>query len=190
MLFCVGVGENVEAEVRNWAAAFIASAAFDVWVCGMKCVLGLKKVGLGGFCVWVKKYLYVYSGIMGDDIIDCVCGDNEEYGFMVACETCGVWEYGECCRIYVEEEILKDYKCFLCVCWSEKVVVLFEFVLDDKVASLRTAFISVRSFEGDEIKDDYFGIIDGVVVLLKEDCIVVCCVCGCEDCDGEYGLMI
>ena len=190
MSFRVGAGENAEAEARNRAAAFTASAAFDAWVRGTKCVPGPKKAGLGGSRVRAKKHPYAYSGIMGDDIIDCVCGDNEEYGFMVACETCGAWEHGECCRIYAEEEIPKDYKCSSCVRRSEKAVVLLEFASDDKAASLRTAPTPVRSPEGDEIKDDYFGTIDGIAALLKEDRIAVCCVCGCEDCDGEYGSMI
>jgi hypothetical protein len=129
---------------------------------------------------------------MGDDVIDCVCGDNEEYGFMVACETCGAWEHGECCRIYSEAEIPKDYKCSACVRSSSKCIALIDFAPEDKPspASLRTAPTPVRSPEGDEIEDETFGTIDGVAAALERERTVVCCVCGCEDCADDYGAMI
>lgn len=190
MSFRCGAGEAGADEARTRAAEFTASAAFDAWVAGSKCVTGPKKAGLGGSRVRAKKHPYAYSGIMGDDVIDCACGDNEEYGFMVACETCGAWEHGECCRIQSEEEIPKDYACSTCVRRNEKTVAVLEFSSAEKNGSARTAPTPVRSPEGDEIKDDSFGTIDGVARELQENGIVVCCVCGCEDCDGDYGAMI
>ena len=60
---------------------------------------------------------------MGEDFIDCACGDNEEYGFMLACETCGAWEHGECCGVKSEEAIPEGYACSTCV--KEKTVKSF-----------------------------------------------------------------
>ena len=190
MSFRCGAGEAGGDEAKTRAVEFTTSAAFDAWVAGSKCVPGSKKEGLGGSRIRAKKHPYAYSGIMGDDVIDCACGDNEEYGFMVACETCGVWEHGECCRIQSEEAIPKDYACSTCVRRNEKTVAVLEFSSAEKNGSARTAPTPVRSPEGDEIKDDSFGTIAGVARELQENGIVVCCVCGCEDCDGDYGAMI
>jgi hypothetical protein len=190
MSFRVENGDDDEAKRR--ATAFTASAAFDAWVSGSKCVPGPKDPGLGGSFVRAKKHAYSYSGIMGDDVIDCACGDNEEYGFMVACETCGAWEHGICCQIYSEKEIPKAYKCSACVRLAEKAFFVLEYsTTDDKSNSqLRTAPRPVRPPESDEIEDDRFGTIDGVASLLQEERKVVCCICGCEDCDGGYGKMV
>ncbi len=190
MSFRIENGADDDAKRR--ATAFTASAAFDAWASGSKCVPGPKDPGLGGSLVRAKKHAYSYSGIMGDDIIDCACGDNEEYGFMVACETCGAWEHGVCCQIYSEKEIPQAYKCSACVRLAEKAFVVLEYsTTEDKSNSqLRTAPRPVRPPESYEIEDDGFGTIDGVASLLQEERIVVCCICGCEDCDGGYGKMV
>ena len=132
-------GRRGAARLKTRAVEFTTSAAFDAWVAGSKCVPGSKKEGLGGSRIRAKKHPYAYSGIMGDDVIDCACGDNEEYGFMVACETCGVWEHGECCRIQSEEAIPKDYACSTCVRRNEKTVAVLEFSSAEKNGSARTA---------------------------------------------------
>ena len=69
------------------------------------------------------KHPCAYTGEMGEDFIDCACGDNEEYGFMLACETCGAWEHGECCGVKSEEAIPEGYACSTCV--KEKTVKSF-----------------------------------------------------------------
>ena len=61
------------------------------------------------------KHPCAYTGEMGEDFIDCACGDNEEYGFMLACEACGAWEHGECCGVKSEEAIPEGYECSTCV---------------------------------------------------------------------------
>ena len=179
---CFRIDESGEAAARTKAAEFTTTATFDAWVLGSKCTDGPKKAGLGSSTTRARKHHYAYSGIMGDDVIDCACGDNEEYGFMVACETCGVWEHGPCCDIHAEEEIPKDYMCSRCVRRDEKSVVVLDFASEEK----KHARLPLE----DEIQGNHFGTVDDVVSILQNERIVVCCLCGCEDCDGDYAPMV
>lgn len=188
MSFRIDESAGGEAAARRRAAEFTATAAFDAWVRGSKCVRGPKKPGLGGSRTRAKKHPYAYSGIMGDDVIDCACGDNEEYGFMVACETCGAWEHGECCGISSEEEIPKDYKCSSCVRRAEKNLAVLEYVGDE--AAPRTNASTIQPPEPDELKGDDFGSIDDLASVLHGERVAVCCICGCEDCDDDYASMV
>ena len=111
------------AEAKEKAVKFSLSKAFNEWLHDRPIAKNPRKSGLGGSRKRAMKHPCAYTGEMGEDFIDCACGDNEEYGFMLACETCGAWEHGECCGVKSEEAIPEEYECSTCV--REKNVVSF-----------------------------------------------------------------
>ena len=111
------------AEAKEKAVKFSLSKAFNEWLHDRPIAKNPRKSGLGGSRKRAMKHPCAYTGEMGEDFIDCACGDNEEYGFMLACETCGAWEHGECCGVKSEEAIPEGYECSTCV--KEKNVVSF-----------------------------------------------------------------
>jgi len=102
-------------EAKENALKFALSRAFNDWLFDQPIAKNPRKAGLGGSRTRAMKHPCAYTGVMGDDFIDCFCGDNEEYGFMLACETCGAWEHGECCGVKSEEAIPEGYACSTCV---------------------------------------------------------------------------
>ena len=72
---------------------FSFSRAFNEWLHDQPIAKNPRRAGLGGSRKRAMKHPCAYTGEMGEDFIDCACGDNEEYGFMLACETCGAWEH-------------------------------------------------------------------------------------------------
>ncbi|BFZ59761.1 Histone deacetylase complex subunit [Saitoella coloradoensis] len=50
----------------------------------------------------------------GNDVIRCPCGDDDDSGFMVACDTCGVWQHAECVGIPSENDAPENYFCERC----------------------------------------------------------------------------
>ncbi|GAO50993.1 hypothetical protein SAICODRAFT_220125 [Saitoella complicata NRRL Y-17804] len=50
----------------------------------------------------------------GDEVIRCPCGDDDDSGFMVACDTCGVWQHAECVGIPSENDAPDNYFCERC----------------------------------------------------------------------------
>jgi len=191
MSFWVNEREGGSDEALKRAVDFTTTAAFDAWSRGNECVAGPKKAGLGGSRERAKKHPYAYRGVMGDDVIDCVCGDNEEYGFMVACETCGAWEHGECCRIYAEEEIPKDYKCLACVRADAKTLLVLDSREEagDDAGDVKDEEVFV-GFDGEDSVDGGFGTVKSAADVLNGEMTVVCCVCGCHDAHGDYAAMV
>lgn len=191
MSFWVSEREGGSDEALKRAVDFTTTAAFDAWSRGSECVAGPKKAGLGGSRERAKKHPYAYRGVMGDDVIDCVCGDNEEYGFMVACETCGAWEHGECCRIYAEEEIPKDYKCLACVRADAKTLLVLDSREEegDDAGNVKAEKVLV-GYDGEDSVDGGFGTVKSTADVLNGEMTVVCCVCGCHDAHGDYSAMV
>ena len=191
MSFWVSEREGGSDEALKRAVDFTTTAAFDAWSRGSECVAGPKKAGLGGSRERAKKHPYAYRGVMGDDVIDCVCGDNEEYGFMVACETCGAWEHGECCRIYAEEEIPKDYKCLACVRADAKTLLVLDSREEegDDAGNVKGEKVLV-GYDGEDSVDGGFGTVKSTADVLNGEMTVVCCVCGCHDAHGDYSAMV
>ena len=190
MSFWVSEREGGSDEALKRAVGFTTTAAFDAWSRGSKCVAGPKRAGLGGSRERAKKHPYAYRGVMGDDVIDCVCGDNEEYGFMVACETCGAWEHGECCRIYAEEEIPKDYKCSACVRADAKTLLVLDLREENDDANDIKGEQVLVGYDGEDSVDGGFGTVKSVVDVLNGEMTVVCCLCGCHDAHGDYAAMV
>lgn len=110
-------------EAKERAMKFSFSRAFNEWLHDQPIAKNPRRAGLGGSRKRAMKHPCAYTGEMGEDFIDCACGDNEEYGFMLACETCGAWEHGECCGVKSEEAIPEGYACSTCV--KEKTVKSF-----------------------------------------------------------------
>ena len=110
-------------EAKERAMKFLFSRAFNEWLHDQPIAKNPRRAGLGGSRKRAMKHPCAYTGEMGEDFIDCACGDNEEYGFMLACETCGAWEHGECCGVKSEEAIPEGYACSTCV--KEKTVKSF-----------------------------------------------------------------
>ena len=110
-------------EAKERAMKFSFSRAFNEWLHDQPIAKNPRRAGLGGSRKRAMKHPCAYTGEMGEDFIDCTCGDNEEYGFMLACETCGAWEHGECCGVKSEEAIPEGYACSTCV--KEKTVKSF-----------------------------------------------------------------
>lgn len=191
MSFWVSEREGGSDEALKRAVDFTTTAAFDAWSRGSECVAGPKKAGLGGSRERAKKHPYAYRGVMGDDVIDCVCGDNEEYGFMVACETCGAWEHGECCRIYAEEEIPKDYKCLACIRADAKTLLVLDSREEagDDAGDVKGEQVLV-GYDGEDSVDGGFGTVKSTADVLNGEMTVVCCVCGCHDAHGDYAAMV
>lgn len=48
--------------------------------------------------------------IVNEDIINCVCGEEEEDGYMLQCESCLTWQHGQCEGIDAPAEPSKQGK--------------------------------------------------------------------------------
>lgn len=61
-----------------------------------------------------------------DEVIDCICGNNKDLGFMISCEKCFAWLHGKCVGISKRNEP-DEYYCPRCVKkqQSEKVTIIF-----------------------------------------------------------------
>jgi hypothetical protein len=45
----------------------------------------------------------------------CPCGDNDDQeGFMIQCETCQVWQHGDCVGV-TKQTVPDEYYCELCM---------------------------------------------------------------------------
>jgi hypothetical protein len=128
------------AEAKERAIQFSLSRAFNEWLHDQPIAKNPRRAGLGGSRKRAMKHPCAYTGEMGEDFIDCACGDNEEYGFMLACETCGAWEHGECCGVKSEEAIPEGYACSTCV--------------KERTAKSFPKQLVVVLEEGDELEED------------------------------------
>jgi hypothetical protein len=45
--------------------------------------------------------------------IRCVCGTDDDAGFMIQCDTCGVWQHGDCVHIQ-QATVPEHFYCDIC----------------------------------------------------------------------------
>ncbi|XP_067014455.2 uncharacterized protein [Anabrus simplex] len=50
-----------------------------------------------------------------EEIINCICGYNEEDGLMIQCDLCLCWQHGLCSKIEKETDVPEKYVCPICV---------------------------------------------------------------------------
>jgi hypothetical protein len=50
----------------------------------------------------------------GEGVTRCLCGDPSDDGFMIACESCGAWQHGDCVGLNEAGPVPDNYMCDLC----------------------------------------------------------------------------